>query len=116
MRPLRFSIFLAAILGMLSTAGYLWAPLVVPKARHLHLPKPIVKASLPPLRIAVITPPPPPAQFLPGRVAGRVVLHLPRVEHRHAAPAAPARVAAPQVTFKRPATAPVQQPVSRPAA
>src|SRR5262245_10753173 len=105
MRPLRFSIFLAALLGMLSTAGYLWAPLVVPKARHLHLPQPTIRSSLPPLRIAVVQPPPaPPALHVPERVAGVGAVHLKQVGRGAPTPAA---VSAPasqsEIAFKPPA-------------
>src|SRR5215813_12802350 len=100
MRPLRFSIFLAALLGMLSTAGYLWAPLVVPKPRHLHLPSPTIRSSLPPLRIAVVQPPPaPPALHVPVRVAGVVAVHVKQLGHQAPPPApvsAPATAPAPQ--------------------
>ena len=53
MRPLRFAVFLVLVAGLLSAAGYLWAPLVSPQVDALHLSAPPIASRViePPLRI-----------------------------------------------------------------
>src|SRR5437763_14513309 len=104
MRAFRFALFTALLAGLLSAAGYLWAPLVAPEVPQLRLAAPSIRSRVlePPFRI------PPvslelglPGHLLPAHVAGAFVVRRPHVP---VAPRpAPVVVATPAVTPQGPA-------------
>src|ERR1700730_14310047 len=76
MRPLRFTLFLAVLAGLLSAAGYLWAPLVGPSAPHLRFSTPALHWRVLPLRINAVSPPNrSELHSLPLRVDGSFLVH-----------------------------------------
>lgn len=108
MRALRFTLFCALCAGLLSAAGYLWAPLVSPNAGPIKFAPPLVRA-------AVITPFRIPPIDLRVNELGRVLPHLVGGVHVVRVPVfvAAAPVAPPA---SRPAPTPVvEQPAPAPA-
>src|SRR5438067_1045913 len=82
MRAFRFGLFTALLAGLLSAAGFLWAPLVAPEVPQLRLATPSIRSRVlePPFRI------PPvslqlglPGHLLPAHVAGAFVVRRPPV-------------------------------------
>src|SRR5690348_5380979 len=98
MRALRFTLFCALCAGLLSAAGYLWAPLVSPKSTPIEFAAPLVRSAvITPFRI-------PPVDLRVGLVR-HLVPHLARGVHLvrvpvfvEAAPVAPPPVAPPVAT------------------
>jgi hypothetical protein len=85
MRAFRFALFLALLAGLLSAAGYLWAPLVAPEVPRLHLASPSIRSRvIEPLRIAPLEAPLARAGHLvPSHVAGAFLVHRPAVLTPH---------------------------------
>jgi hypothetical protein len=78
MRPLRFTLFLAVLTGLVAAAGYLWAPLVGARSPHLRLLAPALRWDVPPLKVTALAPPTPLALHpLPVRVEGSYLLNRP---------------------------------------
>ena len=101
MRPLRFAVFLVLVAGLLSAAGYLWAPLVSPQVDALHLSAPPIASRViePPLRIRPVDLLAPSVrELLPLHAAGSLHVIARRLEFKAVTPhvATHALVAAPQ--------------------
>ena len=101
MRPLRFAVFLVLIAGLLSAAGYLWAPLVSPQVEALHLSAPPIASRViePPLRIRPVDLLAPSVrELLPLHAAGSLHVIARRLDFTPVMPhvATHALVAAPQ--------------------
>ena len=124
MRPLRFTLFLAVLAGLLSAAGYLWAPLVGPSAPQLRFSPPTLQWSVLPLRItAVSLPNRAELRSLPLRVGGSFLLYRGQPEPNQVSLHLPTPTAvAAKLPVKQPAHAPVahipadSQPSTTPAA
>src|SRR5437764_1305948 len=75
MRAFRFTVFLALSAGLLSAAGYLWAPLVSPKAAPLRLAAPLIRSQvITPFHVAPVDLRVAPVRLVPLRIVG--TLHL----------------------------------------
>ena len=114
MRPLRLTLFLAVLGGLLSGVGYLWAPLIGPSTHYVRFSMPALHWSVLPLRITAAGPPNRSAlQPLPLRVKGSFLLHPRHPKPHQVSLHAATPIAVPAPPLKSPATA-AQEPDSRP--
>src|SRR5438477_9957865 len=110
MRAFRFTVFLALSAGLLSAAGYLWAPLVSPKAAPLRLAAPLIRSQvITPFHVAPVDFRVAPVRLVPLRIVGTLHLQRPRVVAPHVVPAP-----APVIVVNRPAAPVTSAPVPSP--
>src|SRR5690242_8272145 len=103
MRALRFTVFLALVAGLLSAAGYLWAPLVAPEVPPIQLAAPPVKAAVViPLRIPPVDLRLPPLPVVPPHLGGSVRVPRLRLVPQPAPVAVAPKVVAPKIVAPTP--------------
>ena len=106
MRPLRLTIFLGSVIGLLAAVVYLWRPLIVPNLPNAHFTRhpvpvnPLPSVDVPP---QVLMPPPthrePPPTSQHGLPAGELVLkRVPPVISRLAATELPVAPGGPSIS------------------